>query len=786
MNSDGTDGNLILIIDGFSFFYEMGKNLNYFPLDYKLFIKELQEKINLLLSIKGLQKIIFVFDGVDDPSKKKIKNKRDKDRIHSVKNLNKRIFNNNRKENNKTLNNDRKVLNDQEMKEKKDNHTYLKDEDNNSIKDNNKNFIFDLQIQNNIHEYENSYFHNKEKIKNNNKHPYFGYTTKLCPSPIELTTYIQYIISLSKINQKLKVKIEINEADNSIAKLAKEEKGFVLSTDSDFYMYDIPGFIDLSSINFININQGISYQLYTIDVLENYLGFSKELFPLYASLVGNDFIYPKYKSINKLINEFNIENNNDVPINNKFMFLENIKLYIQAHQNIINQDSFINKILQYVSENEKEDIYIDFKNCLYKSLNHYIINNENKKEFANSFGISSELLNSYSDGKIHSKLLNIITNESYSCTQYFEIINEGNCWDITDELRKEMYKLLLMRNYHGIGNNNNNTENINKIITEYKRKKDDSGNINSSGYMSSSGYLSSSENEPSTDNKYGNEDKHEMIENKINININKNEYIPSDINDRFNIYLDAFNSNTLYIKALPYYLIPLASSLRYYLNEKLKSNHFIYTDNRDSNTILSINEICDYEFEALVASSIAALTLTFLNINIYKKYNNIPGNTTTTIEKNIEYNHNQHINNFFKNKQRLELQRKLNRNQILELMKDKSNNFQFKRQTQILAEFRNVLAINSNMMQILKLTDDLPDFQYIATMHHYIWEEAFHRLIYQIKKDFFQPTIKNITTLFKKLFYIDGINNKDENFTTYLKYLNENYHLVLNSKKKKN
>ncbi|KAJ3254247.1 Protein asteroid 1 [Boothiomyces macroporosus] len=40
------------------------------------------------------------------------------------------------------------------------------------------------------------------------------------------------------------------EADSVIAGLAKKYNGYVLSQDSDFYVYDIPGFIPLDSINF--------------------------------------------------------------------------------------------------------------------------------------------------------------------------------------------------------------------------------------------------------------------------------------------------------------------------------------------------------------------------------------------------------------------------------------------------------------------------------------------------------------------------------------------------------
>jgi len=147
----------------------------------------------------------------------------------------------------------------------------------------------------------------------------------------------------------------------------------------------------------------MTYELYTIDLLEEYLGFSKDLFPLFATLIGNDFIHPKYQSINKLINNFNTKNDNI--INTKYKFINNLKLYMQAHHNKMSKNSIIEEILKYVSENEEEEIYIEFKNCMEKSLNHYIIENKDNNDLIND-KISKELLESYFNGKIHSKLLN--------------------------------------------------------------------------------------------------------------------------------------------------------------------------------------------------------------------------------------------------------------------------------------------------------------------------------------------------------------------------------------------
>jgi len=332
-----------------------------------------------------------------------------------------------------------------------------------------------------------------------------------------------------------------------------------------------------------------------------------------------------------------------------------------------------------------------------------------------------------------------------------------------------MYKLLLIIINNGIGNKSN--EDITETITEYKRQKVETSKTESENDSGKSDSEYSTKNAIFSDNdsvdeyQYQYKYNHKMIPKEIKIEINKMDCIPSNIEERFNLYLDKFNSNTLFIKSLPYYLIPLASSLRYYLNEKKRLKQYIF----------------DYEFEALVAASIAALTLTFLNINSYKSNNNNLSIHNYYIEKNIKENYYRNINRLL-NEQRLELYKYkiLNKNKILDYMNYESSIIQLKRNTQILAKFRNVLSINSNIMQILKLTDDLPEFQWLSTMHHYIWEEAYHAIVFQIK-NYSKPNTEDISKLFNKIFFINDMKNNDENFNSYLKYLNKNYHMVLRS-----
>ena len=218
-----------------------------------------------------------------------------------------------------------------------------------------------------------------------------------------------------------------------------------------------------------------------------------------------------------------------------------------------------------------------------------------------------------------------------------------------------MYKLLLIRNNNGIGNKS--IEDMTETITEYKRQKTEKNETESEndsckndGEHSNENATSDRESDARNHCKY--QCNYEMIPKEIKIEIYKMDYIPSDIDERFNLYLNKFNSDIPSIKSLPYYLIPLVSSLRYYLNEKKRLKQYITTSSNDQKIKLtcSVNEIFDYEFEALVASSIAALTLTFLNIKSFESNNHNLSKIYKSINENIKDNSNHNINIFLINK----------------------------------------------------------------------------------------------------------------------------------------
>ena len=81
-----------------------------------------------------------------------------------------------------------------------------------------------------------------------------------------------------------------SEADTEIASLACAWNCPVLSNDSDFFIFDIKaGYIPLSSINRTKADR-FTADIFYRDKLASHFGIREEFLPLFASLVGNDYV----------------------------------------------------------------------------------------------------------------------------------------------------------------------------------------------------------------------------------------------------------------------------------------------------------------------------------------------------------------------------------------------------------------------------------------------------------------------------------------------------------------
>ena len=94
---------------------------------------------------------------------------------------------------------------------------------------------------------------------------------------------------ISKFPFQSHLYVSFSEADTEVASLASAWNCPVLSNDSDFFIIDIKGgYIPLSSFNWKA--DGLTADIFYREKLASHFGISEELLPLFASLVGNDYV----------------------------------------------------------------------------------------------------------------------------------------------------------------------------------------------------------------------------------------------------------------------------------------------------------------------------------------------------------------------------------------------------------------------------------------------------------------------------------------------------------------
>lgn len=487
----------------------------------------------------------------------------------------------------------------------------------------------------------------------------------------------------------------------------------------------------------------IKYYFYTRKMLSNYLEISEELLNVIGVYCHRDINISKkltkYTNLNIYLNGSTLNDNNDF------------------FRSLAYQLKYIYNINQVNVNDQDQKLKLEFED--YMKYCHQQI--ECKLENITSIDhgkLKDEIVQSFMTGKLYSELLSVILFNYFQLYQYFENIEENCCYNVTTHLRKSLYKLLLIRNYHdGYKTENNDMccSNVKSFcITEYQRK----------------------------------EMKYESIVVKIDVDMNRS--LPDNIDERLNMYLDIFKSNNETIKSLPYYLIPVVASLRYYLIGKIEANLFdntlmsddynhlcqninlteknITCDN-DSNLVSKIT-VKDYVYKALVSSCVAAMTFTYLHKNFYY------------LMKNKKFEYNSFEENIKKNSficKTLPDFIHYNKNRSLRLKGEWSINLfqKFKEQSenaiQIFSEIKSIFYINSCILQALKFPNDCVELETLSSMYHYIWEDAFYGLIYP-----FSQGETNLSLIFKRRFELECTNYIFNMNSNYFKYLEDTYQKI--------
>jgi hypothetical protein len=718
------NGTLNLIIDANAYFYYLSGMINWFIYDNKDLLDLMKKHLHYLLSIKNLKDLIFVFDGINPTLKAETEEERRQNKISSM----------------------------------------------------------------------NEFF-NEVTTPGGNWLNQVNNPRTLSPSPLVQMIFIQFLVDISKIYKNIRTEFCIFEADAYIAELSKRYNGYAISNDSDFYIYNTPGYINISSLEFPkDANDGnfvIKYKLYTRDMILRYFSLTDDTLPIFATLCGNDYL--KIKSYQRLRDFFKYysRNNRARPstqsisyfiyknIANFVLDMDSYSLsrltrsYINHEGITLRQTSIIERICEKIPQEFDPKLNRDFREILIKSVQQYNNTNNNINGInGRDFEISNDILNSFNSGNYFHRILNVIVKNQFECSYYFEDYSKESSWNITSNIRKSMYGLIKSRN-NSINNNKG-------IIEEYSRN-----GVN----------ISFNEVRPTFDYTYDD----------------------SSVERNYKQYLKIFDSNIEIVKKLPYYLIPVVASLRYLLKDKIEKKLFAYAEDDETYRHLpnasnypvsySQSKLNYYELEALIASSIAALTFTYLNKSspylkdnhedtqeyLINSLSHLSLNSTSTsfsstsisssnltIENNIQINDQKihqtpPFNNIYTamtfNGNESGRYLILKNNRHLEALQNRSSSF--KNAIHIYAEFKNTLIVNSYILQVLKLTENLTSFSSFYSMYCYIWEGAYYNMV-----DLFRRSTNNrakITSIFKYLFNGRNMENTDN----YMRKLGQIYKEML-------
>ncbi|ORX75078.1 hypothetical protein BCR32DRAFT_272146 [Anaeromyces robustus] len=733
-----------LVIDANSFYFYFASKINWLSCDYSNFIEYLKFYVRIFLSIKNIKNIFFILDGIE-PYKKinsgtSLKRAKSKD---------KRIFN-------------------------KIRHNLI----NNNIRDNSCNRII--------------------------AHSPF-YPPPLC--------ILVYMIELRKISKNLKdYSFPINfkivqaeyEADVIVAKYARKYDGFILGNDSDYLIYESPGYIPLDNITLPDIKKvtypcvekwKINTSLWNNKSLCHILGFPALYMPIFATLCGNDYIdsfkipqdflkeytrrvinfyivdkieKEKYnakailRNINKEVNIFNDKNsleealeefpiikkkiNEIISINDDKVKVSKINVtYLKEDElynigNLLYKKNYLKILIEYlkkkISQAEKKIIknYGNIfqereknKEALIQSVLLQISNdkNETKKFYQKLFDLVKVYLSkdkyiekqNYSDyinkqnvnkiidyflkGMFFGKSLKVLKYKSFYCTPYLDNVFSDSCWEITNDLRKKYYSILL--SLYG------NIKNIDKsiMIEEYKRKKIE---LQENEMLE----IEEDDEEDRVNNIYiviepENENINSIPKKKV-IKYYINKYVKDDIvihlqnisnseKEKFNLYKKIFYSDNNKMNNIKKIYIPIATSLRFFIVESYKIN--------------SSEALTDREFSALLASVISSMS-------------------------NLIGTHNINTNNSF-----LKLTNKarpLPKNKVSKMTLSFIHRF---------SQFQNIIFLNIYILSVLSLLDSSLLVNRNNILYHfneYCWAYGFHKYFEYFKTIDYLQNDKGETT----------------------------------------
>lgn len=213
----------------------------------------------------------------------------------------------------------------------------------------------------------------------------------------------------------------------------------MISKDSDFFIHNTPGYINIDSLEFPeifnnrNFNASIKYKMYTRRMILNHFHLTDDTLPIFATLCGNDYLkidnYPRLKDYFKYYSRYHRSRFNTNSIS-YFIFKNIINLILDMEDSVSSyrrnstpyedgitplQRSIIDMICTNRPSEDDSRLNNEFKSILIKSVKQYHTttngNFNNNENYDLSLrpkinALSPDILESYNSGNFYYRLLN--------------------------------------------------------------------------------------------------------------------------------------------------------------------------------------------------------------------------------------------------------------------------------------------------------------------------------------------------------------------------------------------
>ncbi|KAI9307215.1 hypothetical protein BJ944DRAFT_286400 [Cunninghamella echinulata] len=312
-------------------------------------------------------------------------------------------------------------------------------------------------VLNNLSQIDTSNKQNPSAAINNG--PQYNRDLYIIP-PLTIEVCIQTLRELD-----VTVMISSEEADGLVVQLAQEKNGYIISLDSDMYIYPHSGkgYIPLDSLKIPTINSNhtntITAKIYQPEKLANFLQLDKSILPLFGSLLGNDYV--NIQDIKHPIMNW-CSTNSGFQVKKqgaaqwpKYVaeFLRCINQQsIRSHPSLSIIDTVVSHLRPIILNNgiaNKKEFAENLGNLLVESVYRYDPQSLLLKHSAYSSTITStpSTTSFYNNCELANmqrsrQILDVITTHTFWTGIYIEDIHLDSSWNISESLRQAMYGLL--------------------------------------------------------------------------------------------------------------------------------------------------------------------------------------------------------------------------------------------------------------------------------------------------------------------------------------------------------